>query len=258
MSSETHKNLYRTIFISDIHIGCRDSQLNKLLHFIKNSKSEKIILVGDIIDLWMGKRIRICSDAMTVIRKLIKRSQNGTEITYIPGNHDEILRALIHEEHDNIIIQDRLEYTTLKGKKYLVIHGDQFDRIILRTKWLAMLGASCYDFMVHINRGIAWIYRILGRKPRSLSVYIRNKVKLASKFISNFENALITVAKQHSFDGVITGHIHTPADKMIDGIHYLNCGDWLEHCSAIVETSEGDLQLLIERDGTMVKTKRAT
>ncbi len=238
---------YRSIFISDVHLGIKFSKAKELLDFMKHNESENLYLVGDIIDGWAIKRKIKWSQAQSdVIQKLLRKSRKGTKLYYITGNHDEFLRPFLPLAlGDRTQIVNETEYIDLKGKRYLVTHGDFFDAITMTKKWIAILGDYGYDILLYLNEPIQWIRKRLGYKRFwSLSKYVKDNVKSSVSFISDFENVLASYAKKNSFNGVICGHIHKAEIKEINGIDYLNCGDWVESCTALVETMEGEWKII--------------
>lgn len=238
---------YRSIFISDIHLGTKFSKAKLLLDFMKNNESENLYLVGDIIDGWMIKRkIKWEQSHSDVVQKLLRKARKGTEVHYITGNHDEFLRPFLPLIlGDRLHIENSCEYTGLNGKRYHVTHGDFFDTITMTKKWLAVLGDYGYELLLHLNGPIRWVRRRMGIKRYwSLSKYVKDNVKSSVSFISDFENILASYAKQHEFDGIICGHIHKAEIREIDGVEYLNCGDWVESCTAVVETLDGEWKII--------------
>lgn len=238
---------YRSIFISDIHLGTKFSKAKLLLDFIKENESENLYLVGDIIDGWMIKRkIKWEQSHSDVVQKLLRKARKGTEVHYITGNHDEFLRPFLPLIlGDRLHIENSCEYRGLNGKRYHVTHGDFFDTITMTKKWLAVLGDYGYELLLHLNGSIRWVRRRMGIKRYwSLSKFVKDNVKSSVSFISDFENILASYAKQHKYDGIICGHIHKAEIREIDGIEYLNCGDWVESCTAVVETLDGEWKII--------------
>jgi UDP-2,3-diacylglucosamine pyrophosphatase LpxH len=233
----------RSIFISDIHLGTRFSKAEVLLDFIKEYESENLYLVGDIIDGWAIKRKFLWKQSHSdVIQKILRKARKNTNVYFIAGNHDEFLRPFLPILlGDRLKIENELTYEDLHGKKYLVTHGDFFDSITMTKKWLAVLGDYGYDLLLHLNGVVNLIRRVFGvNKYWSLSKYAKDSIKSSVSFISDYEGILAEHAKRNSFDGVICGHIHKAEIRDIDGIRYLNCGDWVENCSAIIETLDGE------------------
>lgn len=249
---------YRAIFISDVHLGTRDSNADALLKFIKDYDSDFLFLVGDIIDGWSLKRRWIWKQQHSdVIQKILRKARKGTQVYYILGNHDEFIRPFLPVAlGDNIEIRNEFEYPSADGKRYLVIHGDFCDPITLTHKWLAIVGDVGYQWLLQLNRPINWTRRRIGFKRHwSLSKMVKDNVKQAVSFINNYEEILSHEAKLKECDGVICGHIHKPEIKDIDGVAYLNCGDWVESCSAILETVDGQWEML-EHFGLHVEDKQ--
>jgi len=211
------------LFISDVHLGARGVESEKLLEVLKMYNPEHLFLVGDIIDGWLLKKRFYWTQSYTnVIRKILSYSKNGTKVIYITGNHDEFLREFPFLELGNIEIHNEYEY-----KGTWITHGDLYDGVV-KLKWLGMLGSIGYDSAIYIDRKL----KSLGVK-RSLSKFLKDRVKEAVKFITSFENQLVFQTKRRYCHTVICGHIHTPEDKMVDGVRYLNCGDWIENKSYI-------------------------
>jgi len=238
---------YKSIFISDIHLGTRFSKAQNLLNFLKHNDSENLILVGDIIDGWAIKRKLIWPQTHSdVIQKVLKKARKGCNVTFITGNHDEFLRPFVPLVLGNSLnIANELEYQGLNGKKYYITHGDFFDSITMTKKWLAILGDYGYDLLLYLNAVLNFIRRKVGiKKYWSLSKYVKDSVKSSVSFISDFEAVLSNHAKNKGYDGIICGHIHKAEIRDIDGIEYLNCGDWVESCTAIVETYDGEFKII--------------
>lgn len=238
---------YKSIFISDVHLGTKFSKAKKLLSFLKHNESENLILVGDIIDGWAIKRKFIWPQSHSdVIQKVLKKARKGTNVHFITGNHDEFLRPFVPLIlGKSLNISNELEYDAINGKKYYVTHGDFFDSITMTKKWLAILGDYGYDLLLHLNAILNFIRQKVGiKKYWSLSKYIKDNVKSSVSFISDFESVLSTHAKNKGYDGIICGHIHKAEIRDIDGIEYLNCGDWVENCTAIVETFDGEFKII--------------
>lgn len=238
---------YKSIFISDVHLGTRFSKAKTLLNFLKNNDCEQLFLVGDIIDGWAIKRKFVWPQAHSdVIQRILKKAKKGTNITFITGNHDEFLRPFVPLVLGNSLnITNELEYTAVNGKKYFVTHGDFFDSITMTKKWLAILGDYGYDLLLHLNVILNFVRKKIGiKKYWSLSKYVKDSVKSSVSFISDFESVLSNHARNKGFDGIICGHIHKAEIRTIDEIEYLNCGDWVESCTAIVETFDGEFMII--------------
>jgi UDP-2,3-diacylglucosamine pyrophosphatase LpxH len=238
---------YKSIFISDIHLGTKFSKAKELLNFLKHNESENLILVGDIIDGWAIKRKFIWPQTHSdVIQKILKKARKGTMVTFITGNHDEFIRPFVPLMlGDSLNISNELDYKGINGKNYYVTHGDFFDSITMTKKWLAILGDYGYDLLLHLNSILNFLRRRVGiQKYWSLSKYVKDSVKSSISFINDFESVLSNHAKNKGYDGIICGHIHKAEIRNIDSIEYLNCGDWVESCTAIVETYDGEFKII--------------
>jgi UDP-2,3-diacylglucosamine pyrophosphatase LpxH len=236
---------YRSVFISDVHLGTQVCQAEEFLKFLKSFDCEKLYLVGDIIDGWeMHKRMYWPQAHNDVIQKLLRKSRKGTEIYYIPGNHDEFLRSFGMQLLGNVNLVPDTVHISPSGKTYLVIHGDQFDVVVRNAKWLAHVGSWAYDVAISLNIVINKTRQLLGLPYWSLSAWAKYKVKSAVNFIGNYEESLTEFAKSKNVDGIICGHIHHANICDMNGIKYMNCGDWVESCTAIVEHYDGRFELL--------------
>ncbi|MBL0076106.1 MAG: UDP-2,3-diacylglucosamine diphosphatase [Rhodocyclaceae bacterium] len=236
----------RSIFISDVHLGTRGCQAERLVDFLRDYECEYLYLIGDIVDFWaMSRSIHWPSAHNTVIQKILRRARHGVNVMFIPGNHDELLR-----EHDGIsfggiLLQNEHIHTLADGRRFLLIHGDQFDQVTRHHRWLAVLGDVGYDGLVRLNGVLASVRRVL-RRPGywSLAGYAKNRVKRAVSFIFDFEDSVIHAMRERGLDGVICGHIHSAAIKTVGDVDYVNCGDWVDSCTAIVEHFDGKLELI--------------
>lgn len=247
-----HTTRYRTIWISDIHLGTSGCQAARLLEFLQATESETLYLVGDIIDGWQLKRRWFWDQTHNnVVQNVLKKAKKGTRVIFIPGNHDESVRQFIGLDFGGIQIRDELVHVTAQGKQMLVLHGDRFDGVIACAKWLAYVGDSLYTVVLKFNQVFnTWRARA-GLPYWSLSQYLKLKVKNAVSYISSFEHALAAEAKKKGVDGVICGHIHKPEIRDIDGTLYCNDGDWVESLSALVEEKSGELRLVTWHDVVM-------
>lgn len=241
----------RTLFISDVHLGTRGCQAGSLLSFLKAHEAEQIYLIGDIIDGWRLKASwhwpQLHND---VIQKLLRQVRRGVRVVYVPGNHDEFLRDYAGSNFGGVNIVEEAIHVTADGRRILIIHGDKFDEVVRNMKWLAHLGDAAYDFAIYINRQISFLRRRMGLPYWSFSAYAKSKVKKAVAFISAFEEAVAMDAARHNVDGVMCGHIHQPAIRRLGEIDYFNTGDWVESCSAIIETLDGEFELIHWRPDT--------
>jgi UDP-2,3-diacylglucosamine pyrophosphatase LpxH len=238
-------NSYRSVFISDIHLGTKMSQADQLLEFMKTFECDKIYLVGDIIDCWSMSKKKVWNQFHSdVIQKLLRRARKGTEIVYIPGNHDEMMREYCDAEFGHIILVNDCIHVGIDGKLYLVTHGDQFDIVMQNAQWLAHLGSWAYDFSIYIGRWVSKIRNIFKLPYWSLSSYLKHTVKESVNFIGNYEETLSNYVKSKKLDGIICGHIHHANIRDIGGIRYMNCGDWVESCTALVEHYDGTFEII--------------
>jgi len=244
---------YSSIWISDTHLGTRGCKAEYLLDFLKHTHADKLYLVGDIIDGWRLKRSWYWNDTQTaVIQEILKKTRNGTEVIYVPGNHDEVLRDYLGLIVGGVKVRDHVEHVTADGRRFLVIHGDQFDGVVRYAKWLALLGDWAYNLLLWMNDHFNKARKLLGMPYWSLSAYLKHKVKNAVEFISCFEEAVAHEARKRKADGVICGHIHHPEIREIDGILYCNDGDWVESCTALIEQKDGRLEIIHWAENTAV------
>lgn len=237
---------YRTIWISDLHIGSTQCQSDVLLDFLKYNDSEKLYLVGDIIDFWsLSKKMYWTTEHNTIIQKLLRKARQGTEIIYVPGNHDENVRDYESYVFGDIVVKVSDIHTTTQGKRFLIVHGDEYDAVARHHKWLAKIGSVGYDWLISLNRFWRLFRRLFGIQSQfSLAAYIKFKVKNAVQFISDYEETIVQTLKNENLDGVICGHIHHAEIKTIENFLYVNTGDFVESCTAIVEHHNGELELI--------------
>jgi UDP-2,3-diacylglucosamine pyrophosphatase LpxH len=248
---------HKTIFISDVHLGTRGCQAEMLLDFLRHNDADKIYLVGDIFDGWRMKKAFYWPQTHNdIVQKLLRKARKGTEIIYIPGNHDEMLRGFLGTHFGGIEVRDRDIHISADGTKYLVIHGDQFDMVVMGAKWLAHAGDWAYDFLLWFNGWFNRVRRLWGGQYWSLSKWAKLRVKQAVNFIGDFEDALATEAKKSRVDGVICGHIHHAALHDLNGVRYVNTGDWVESCTAIFEDENGKLHLVDWADEMRLRNLR--
>lgn len=236
---------YRTVWISDVHLGTRGCRDECLLDFLTHMECEQLYLVGDIVDFWKLKSgffwPRLHNE---IVRAILALTARGTEVIYIPGNHDEVFRDYVNMDFSGIKLRDRAIHANADGRRFLVLHGDEFDGVVCSSRWLAMLGSGAYDVLIEANRWFNHGRRILGFPYWSMSAYIKHKVKNAVNFIFGFEQALTHAAREQQLDGVICGHIHHATVREADGILYANCGDWVESCTALAEDFAGRLSIV--------------
>ena len=237
----------RSIFLSDIHLGTPACQAERLLDFLRGYDSEYLFLVGDIIDFWhMRSRGITWSPAQnTVVQKILKRARHDVRVVFVPGNHDEAVREHVGTLFGNIRVERDYVHAAADGRRYLLIHGDEFDKVTRHHRWVAMLGTHAYDILVDVNAWLSWVRRKL-RIPGywSLAGFAKRKVKSAVSFVFNFEESLLHHARERGLDGVICGHIHVAALREEQGITYINCGDWVDSCTAVVEHADGRMELV--------------
>jgi UDP-2,3-diacylglucosamine pyrophosphatase LpxH len=243
-----HVEQYQTIFLSDLHLGSKSAQAELLLDFLKHNHAQKIYLVGDIVDGWQLKKGWYWPQAHNdVVQKILRAVRKGSRVIYIPGNHDEFARDYTGLTFGGIEVADESIHETVNGRKYLIIHGDQFDIVVCNARWLALLGDWAYQLAIVANTWFNKIRKIYGVGYWSLSAWAKMKVKNAVNFIGDFEITLAAEARRRGFDGVICGHIHHAIIRKIDGIDYINTGDFVESCTAIVEHKDGRLEILYWR-----------
>jgi UDP-2,3-diacylglucosamine pyrophosphatase LpxH len=238
---------YRSVFISDTHLGTRGCRSDFLADFLRRTSCQHLFLVGDIIDGWRLRKSWYWDDHHDdVLRQILRQARGGTEVTYIPGNHDEMFRAWLPLglEIAGIRLRREAVHTTAAGKRLLVMHGDEFDSVVRYAKFLALLGDWAYTFALTFNRWFNAVRRRLGYPYWSLSAWLKRQVKEAVKAIDRFESALASEARRRGFDGVVCGHIHHAEMREVHGVMYLNDGDWVESCTALVEHHDGRLELI--------------
>lgn len=235
----------RTVFVSDVHLGMPDCKAAQASHFLRNTQCEKLVLNGDIIDAWHLRRAGGWNKAhthfiRTVLRKMEKEN---TQIIYLRGNHDDILDRFIPIALDNFLITGEHIHRTAAGD-YLVVHGDGFDHVTTNHPWIAHLGGIGYNLLLRVNRVYNWWRRVRGKESFSLSRWVKLKVKSAVSFVGRYEEQLQELARAKGCRGIICGHIHSPADKIIGETHYLNSGDWVESLTAILEHLDGRFEVI--------------
>ena len=237
--------VYRAIWISDVHLGSTACQAEFLLDFLKNNESEKLYLVGDIIDGWELKKTWYWPQAHNdVIQKILRKSRKGTKVIYIPGNHDEGAKQFINNKFADIRILKEAYHTTKNGQKLWIIHGDLFDSIRTVSKWLEFVGDEFYKIILWINEKLNNIRRYYGMNYWSFSKHIKSKISKANQYIQDFEKFMVRETKLKKCQGVVCGHIHKPEIKSYEEITYYNDGDWVENLTALVETKNGEMKLI--------------
>ena len=242
---ESLRKRYRTIFISDLHLGTPGCQATALLDFLKAHPSDNLYLVGDIIDGWQLRRKWYWPQAHNdVVQKLLKRARKGCRVVFIPGNHDEFARQFIGHRFGDIEVMEEAVHTTADGLRLWVIHGDYFDAVVQCARWLAIVGDNLYEFTLKLNRYLNTLRARMGLPYWSLSAYLKQKVKSALNYVTDFEVAVANEARNRGHQGVVCGHIHRAEMRDIDGVLYCNDGDWVESRTALVEHFDGTLELL--------------
>jgi UDP-2,3-diacylglucosamine pyrophosphatase LpxH len=237
---------YRAIFLSDIHLGTPGCKAAHLLDFLRHNESDSLYLVGDIIDGWaLRSRFYWPQSHNDVIQKVLRKARKGTRVVYVPGNHDEVARQFCGLKFGDVSICADARYELLDGRALWVVHGDIADGVIRHAKWLAHVGDALYDWILWLNRHLNSLRARFGFGYWSLSQYLKYKVKNAVSFISDYENVLVREARRRGYDGVICGHIHHAQIRTVDGALYVNDGDWVESLSALVETHEGELRIVV-------------
>ena len=238
-------NHYRAIWISDVHLGTAGCQAKYLLDFLKHNDADKIYLVGDIIDGWRLKKSWYWPQSHNdVVQKLLRKARKGSEVIYIPGNHDEMAREYFGMSFGDIRVEEEVIHVTADGKRLWITHGDLFDGVMQYAKWLAYVGDTLYTFILWVNRWFNKIRSRMGLQYWSLSQYLKHSVKNAVSYIADFEHIMAREARLRHCDGVVCGHIHKAEIRMIDGLLYCNDGDWVESLTALVEEADGSLRIV--------------
>lgn len=236
---------YRTVFISDVHLGTKGCQAELLLDFIRHIECDTLYLVGDIVDGWKLRSGWHWPQAHNdVVQKILRMARKGVRVVYVPGNHDDRIREFIGIHFGGVVVARDAIHETADGRRFLVLHGDEFDGVVQHAKWLAFVGDYAYRALIAANTLFNRARRRLGFGYWSLSAFLKTRVKNALQFVENFEAAVADEARRRGVDGVICGHIHKAEMRDIDGIAYINDGDWVESCSALVEHEDGRLEIL--------------
>lgn len=236
---------YRSVFISDVHLGTSDYQAELLLEFLSQTECEHLYLVGDIFDLWKIKQSLHWTDAKNQLLSMVfEKAKNGTKVTYVPGNHDELLRDYLGNTINGVEVMEETFHTTADGRMLLVLHGDVFDELIRNMDWLEDFADNMYGFIMFLNRIYNRFRKLFGYSYWSFATFIKVQFKEARKYIEKFEQTALKEARHREVDGVVCGHIHRPNLFEQDGVTYYNTGDWVEHCSALVEDEKGEMRLM--------------
>jgi UDP-2,3-diacylglucosamine pyrophosphatase LpxH len=248
---------FRSIWISDVHLGMRHTQVDALLDFLRRSECRNLYIVGDLIDGWQLKRKWFWSDNYNeLIQKLLRKSGHDTRLTYITGNHDEFLEVFGELRFGSLTLAQRAIHTGADGRRYLVIHGHQSDGLTHFNRQLEHVGARIYNGLLYLNAYFNRVRRVFGFGYWSLAAYLKAKAKSAVKETSDFERLLAHMARNENAAGVICGHIHRAKIETVDGILYMNCGDWVESCTALVEDLDGTFRLLHLREDLVQPPRR--
>lgn len=248
---------FRTIWISDVHLGTRGCNADMLIDFLDRTDSDTMYLVGDMIDGWrLKKRFHWPQAHNDVVWRLMKRAKRGTRMIYIPGNHDEMFRQFVGMRFGGIAIRRRAVHTCADGSRLLVLHGDEFDAVTMAQPWLAHIGDGAYTMLMGVNRWFNAVRRRLGMPYWSLSQHAKARVKNAVAFVSRFEEVVAKAADSRGVDGVVCGHIHTADMRTIGDIRYYNDGDWVESCTALVEHFDGRMEILNWADEVAARDHR--
>ncbi|MGH8119327.1 MAG: UDP-2,3-diacylglucosamine diphosphatase, partial [Gammaproteobacteria bacterium] len=241
---------YRSIFISDVHLGFAGCNAKYLLSFLRATRCDYLYLIGDIIDMWqMKKKLHWPQAHNDVIRTILGKAKHGTRIIYVPGNHDEQLRDFEGIVLGNLEIHNEFIHITKDNKRFLIMHGDKFDGVVRHTNFLTHIGGIFYRLSLGTSLGMSMVRRKLGFSYWSLAEVVRQKVNGGAKYIDNFETALAYAAMDYAVDGIISGHIHRPGISRVKDIVCCNCGDWVENCSALVERHDGAMELMHWTEG---------
>ena len=259
---EAVRQRFRSIFISDLHMGTPGFQAQALLDFLRAHPSDNLYLVGDIVDGWQLRRKWFWPQAHNdVVQKLLRRARKGCRVIYVPGNHDEFARGFIGHRFGGIEVVEEAVHVTADGRRLWVIHGDYFDAVVQCAKWLAYVGDNLYEFTLRLNRHLNRVRARFGLPYWSLSSYLKHKVKSALNYVTDFEVAVAREARRRGHNGVVCGHIHRAEIRDIDGVLYCNDGDWVESRTALVEHDDGRLELLHWTGSAVAKppaTRQAT
>jgi UDP-2,3-diacylglucosamine pyrophosphatase LpxH len=240
---------FRTIWISDLHLGTAGCQAALLLEFLRQTESEHLYLVGDIIDGWQLRRRWYWPQTHNdVVQKILRKARKGTNVVFIPGNHDEFGRHFLKLSFGGIEVRDEAVHVTADGRRLLVLHGDLFDGVVQCARWLALLGDELHTVVLHLNRWLNAVRARLGFPYWSLALYLKHRVKNAVSYITDFERAVAREGRERGMDGVVCGHIHKAEIRKIDGVLYCNDGDWVESLTALVESEAGELRIVNWRE----------
>jgi UDP-2,3-diacylglucosamine pyrophosphatase LpxH len=248
----------RTAFISDLHLGTRECQAGELAHFLRSVEMDELYLVGDIVDLWnMRRGIYWPAQHHEVLKLIIDKARNGTRVIYVPGNHDELARGLVGSLLAGVEVHEECVHTTRDGRRLLVIHGDVFDGAVRFSPALKLIGCALYSVILFANRYVDFMRGMFGMRRWSLATWLKTRVGNAMAYVQRYEQVAAQAAAARGFDGIVCGHIHRPQMAEIGGVLYCNDGDWVEHCTALVEDRNGMLSLWHHRSQLAVAADAA-
>ena len=249
---------FRSLFLSDLHLGARHCQAELLVDFLESHEAEELYLVGDIVDGWRLKRAWYWPKAHNdVMQAILRKASLGVRVVYIPGNHDEFVRKFVGRQIRNVEVLEKAIHVTAAGRRYLVTHGDQFDVVIQNAKWMAYLGDRFYEAALTSNTWLNLVRSRLGLDYWSLGAFAKRHVKSFVNIVGQFETVVAQDIQRRGLDGVICGHIHHPVSRRMNGVHYVNTGDWVESCSAVAESSDGSLEVIRWTDRARTQWHRA-
>ncbi len=239
------KLAFRTVWISDTHLGTTGCNAELLLDFLKSVECETLYLVGDIVDGWQLRKGWYWPPRHSdIVRCVMKKAKFGTRVVYVPGNHDEAFRDYLGLNFGGVEVLPEAMHLTADGRRLLILHGDQFDTVVLYARWLAFLGDGAYALLLKTNAWVNFIRRLMGKPYWSLAAHMKKRVKNAVQFISSFEQVVAHAAYERGADGVVCGHIHSAEVRQIGEVTYYNDGDWVESCTALVEHADGRMEIL--------------
>lgn len=234
-----------TLWISDVHLGSVHCKAEQLLALLNRVDCKTLYLVGDIVDVWaMHRRVHWPESHSKVLRKILKISRGLTEVVYIPGNHDQNFREFCNSDFGNIRIRENAIHQTSKGKRLLVIHGDELDYAVRYSKLNRLVGDLGYELLMWVNQKVNFLRETLGKPYWSLAKWVKVNISQAEAAIHAYQHAAVNLARDKHLDGIVCGHLHYPAILEFDGITYCNDGDWVENCTALVEDFSGNLRLI--------------
>lgn len=236
---------YRAVWISDVHLGSKHAQVSKLLSFLRDLECEHLYIVGDFFDGWLLRRKWFWTDDYNLlIQKLLRKNRKHTRVTFLPGNHDEFLEKFYNLGIGSLEIVEKTVHDGADGRRYLVLHGHQFDGLTQHNRLLDRVGSALYDRILDVNTALNKVRRKMGFGYWSFASYLKLKAKAAMKYVNDYEHALIQFSRKNGMAGVICGHIHRPEIRPVGDIMYMNCGDWVENCTALVEDFNGKFELI--------------